>query len=117
MTRTFHLMDDKGGIVRQLKNGDTVPRGSHVVSMVNGTHRLPVNMRYVLVENPKPGGGETVPADDARFAAQHQQCTPHVLREDREAMTCFHHEVTGQAVSDRNVFKYCHKNRGDRPGI
>jgi alpha-2-macroglobulin len=104
VTRAFHLLDDKGAVGRQLKSGDTVPRGSYVVSVVNGAHRLPVNMRYVLVENPKPGGGETVPVDDARFVGQQQACTPYVLREDREAMTCFHHEETPHSLVDRNVF-------------
>jgi uncharacterized protein YfaS (alpha-2-macroglobulin family) len=104
VTRSFQLLDDKGAVVRVLKNGDTVPRGSHVASVVTGTHRLPVNMRYVLVENPKPGGGETVPAEDARFAAVRVGCTPYVLREDREAMTCFHHEETAQTLTDLNVF-------------
>ncbi|MFO0929695.1 MAG: alpha-2-macroglobulin family protein [Gemmataceae bacterium] len=104
VVRRFHLLDDKGTVVRELKSGDAVPRGSYVLSTVEGTHRLPDAMRYVLVENPKPGSGETVPADDNRFVAHRQQCTPHVLREDRESMTCFHHEQTPQTLSVRNVF-------------
>jgi hypothetical protein len=104
VTRTFHLLDDKGKEVRPLKSGDKVPRGSYVLSVVRAEHRLPVNMNYVLVENPKASGGEVVPADDPRFAGQHAHCTPYALREDREAMTVFHHETTPQALADRSVF-------------
>jgi hypothetical protein len=104
VNRQLYLVNDKGSIVRELKSGDSVPRGSYVLSIVNATQRLPVNMRYVLVESPKASGGEIVPADDVRFAAQHQASTRHVLREDREAMTCFHHEETPQSLSDRCVF-------------
>lgn len=102
--RTFYLVDDKGAEVKKLKSGDSVPRGSYVMSMVNATHHLPQSMSYVLVENPRASGGEVVPADDARFAGQHGRCTPHALREDREAMTVFHHEQTPQTLSDRSVF-------------
>lgn len=104
VARSFWLLDDKGAEVRRLKSGDKVPRGSYVLSVVEAAHRLPVGMSYVLVENPKAGGGETVPADDPRFAGQHGRCTPHALREDREAMTAFHHETTPRALSDRAVF-------------
>src|SRR5262249_35775964 len=62
------------------------------------------NMSYVLVESPKASGGEVVPADDPRFAPQHSLCTPYALREDREAMTVFHHETTPQVLGDRSVF-------------
>lgn len=102
--RTVHLVSARGEVIRELKSGDTVPRGSYVMCQVDATHRLPANMRYVLVESPKASGGETVPADDARFTAQHQACTHHVLREDREAMTCFHHEETPRALGVRSVF-------------
>jgi uncharacterized protein YfaS (alpha-2-macroglobulin family) len=61
-------------------------------------------MRYVLVEDPKPSGGETIPSDDSRFAAHQQRCTHHVLREDREAMTTFHHEETPQKLSVNHTF-------------
>ncbi|MFO0844191.1 MAG: alpha-2-macroglobulin family protein [Gemmataceae bacterium] len=102
--RTFHLLNEKGAVVKALNSGDAVPRGSYVLSVVEATQRLPHEMRYVLVENPRPSGGETVPTDDARFAVHHNGCTPHVLREDREAMTCFHHEQTPQSLTVRNVF-------------
>lgn len=104
VTRALHLIDDKGAVIRPLRSGDTVPRGSYLLSVVEARYRLPESMRYVVVENPKASGGETVPADDPRFAAQHAQCTAHVLREDREAMTCFHLEQTPQALTVRNVF-------------
>ena len=32
--RNFYLLDGKGGVKRQLKNGDSVPRGSYVLSEV-----------------------------------------------------------------------------------
>jgi uncharacterized protein YfaS (alpha-2-macroglobulin family) len=104
VARTFHLLDDKGQVVRQLKSGDKVPRGSYVLSRVTATHRLPVAMRYVLVEDPKPGGAEVLPADDARFVAQQQNVTPYVLREERAALTCYHHEQTPQTLSVGCVF-------------
>ena len=44
-----------------------------------------------MLESPKPGGGETVPADDPRFRLG-ADAGGHVLREDRESFTAFHYE-------------------------
>ncbi|MFO0876089.1 MAG: alpha-2-macroglobulin family protein [Gemmataceae bacterium] len=104
VVRTFHLLDTRGQVVRDLKHGDVVPRGSYVMSRVQATHHLQTEMRYVLVESPRPAGGETVPTDDARFQAQQGGCTPFALREDREAMTCFHHEQTPHTLTDQHVY-------------
>ena len=41
--------------------------------------------------SPKPAGGETVPVEDKRFPIS-SDANQHVLREDREAMSCFHYE-------------------------
>ena len=35
-----YLLDDKGAVVREIKSGDSVPRGSYVVSVVAATGRL-----------------------------------------------------------------------------
>ena len=58
------------------------------------------DIRYTLLESPKPAGGETIPANDPRFAKDIVS-TGYVLREDREAMTCFHYEqVVGEFVAE-----------------
>ena len=57
-------------------------------------------MRYVLVENPKPSCGTVLPVDNRRFD---QTSTGYVLREERTAAVCYHHEQTGQTISDRCV--------------
>ena len=100
--RNFYLLDGKGGVVKQLRSGDSVPRGSYVLSEVVGKYALPDGMRYVLVENPKPAGAEILPPDDPRFV-QNQHCTAYALREERSASVAFHHEQTPQALNDRCV--------------
>jgi uncharacterized protein YfaS (alpha-2-macroglobulin family) len=59
-------------------------------------------VQYTLLESPKPAGGETVPADDRRFSAA-KATAGHVLREDREAMTCFHYEQAAGAFAAEYV--------------
>jgi uncharacterized protein YfaS (alpha-2-macroglobulin family) len=100
--RNFYLLDGKGGVVRQLKNGDKVPRGSYVLSEVMANDRLKSDMRYVLVENPKPACAEIIPVEDARFA-NNQHSTAYALREEREAGVVFHHEQTSWQINDRCV--------------
>jgi hypothetical protein len=79
-----------------LKSGSTVPMGSYVKVKVAATPAVG-QLQYFLIESPKPAGFETVPADDSRFGAL---SGGHVLREDREAMTCFHYEQIDRATAE-----------------
>ncbi len=100
--RVFWLLNPKTGAQTQLKDGDTVPRGSYVISRVTATSNLADQMRYVLVENPKPGSCEIQPAEDRRFQ---QDSTAHVLREDKEVGVFWHHEQTGGNLQDTCVIR------------
>jgi uncharacterized protein YfaS (alpha-2-macroglobulin family) len=102
VVRKFYLLDGKGGVLRYLRSGDKVPRGSYVLSEVVASNQLKADMRYLLVENPKPACAEILPVEDARFAAN-QHCTPYVLREERTAEVVFHHEQTPADIIDRCV--------------
>ncbi|HVL12759.1 MAG TPA: hypothetical protein VM529_09345, partial [Gemmata sp.] len=79
------------GAWEDLKSGATVPNGSYLRVRVTATPAPGTQINYTLLESPKPAGGETVPADDPRFAKD-GRTGGYVLREDREAMTCFHYE-------------------------
>lgn len=87
---------DAGGKWSELKSGASVPTGSYVKVTVTATPATG-DLRYFLIESPKPAGFETVAADDTRFGAL---AGGHVLREDREAMTCFHYEQIGAATAE-----------------
>jgi alpha-2-macroglobulin len=100
--RVFWLLDPKTGGQTQLKDGDTVPRGSYLQSRVTATSGLADQMRYVLVQNPKPGSCEIQPAEDRRFE---QNSTPHVLREDKEVGVFWHHEQTNGSLHDTCVLR------------
>jgi uncharacterized protein YfaS (alpha-2-macroglobulin family) len=103
--RVFVLLDPKTGVgTTQLKDGDTVPRGSYILSSVTATSKLADQMRYVLVENPKPGACEIQPVEDLRFQ-QKQNSTQHVLREDKEVGVFWHHEQTGGNLTDNCVIR------------
>lgn len=103
LKREMWLVDEKtGSQIRQLKDGDTVPRGSYVMSRVTVTPEVSDQMRYVLVENPKPGSCEIQPAEDRRFQ---QQSTPYVLREDKEVGVFWHHEETGNHIQNTCVLR------------
>jgi alpha-2-macroglobulin len=75
----------------ELKSGATVPAGSYVKVAVRATPSPGTQVNYTLLESPKPAGGETIAANDTRFAKD-VASSGYVLREDREAMTCFHYE-------------------------
>jgi len=75
----------------ELKSGATIPTGSYVKVRVSATPAPGTNLQFTLMESPKPAGGETVPVEDTRFPSS-PDALGHVLREDREAMTCFHYE-------------------------
>lgn len=96
--RSFFLLDYKGANVKELKSGDTVPRGSYILSRVDATSKLHEGMRYVLVENPKPSTAEVLPVTDSRFSQY--ASTQYVLREERDGSVAFHHEQTGNHLSD-----------------
>jgi uncharacterized protein YfaS (alpha-2-macroglobulin family) len=101
--REFWLLDPKTGSHRQhLKDGDTVPRGSYIMSRVTVTSRVSDQLRYVLVENPKPGSCEIQPVEDSRFQ---QHATQHVLREDKETGVFWHHEQTNGNIQNHCVLR------------
>jgi hypothetical protein len=92
--RTFWLLDDHGKRLRRLESGEAVPRGSYLESVVTvAAEDSGQALRYLVVENRKPAGCETVPAADRRFSPQTSPC---LLREDRDQLVAFHHlEVQG----------------------
>jgi uncharacterized protein YfaS (alpha-2-macroglobulin family) len=95
--RRFYLLDDKGGR-RELKSGDSVPRGSYIESDVDAQHGRQQAMSYVLVESPKPCCAEFLPVDDPRYP---QHSTQFALREERTGFVAFHHEQTPWHINDR----------------
>src|SRR5262249_42011725 len=97
VTRRMWLGGGGGQPVRELKSGDSVPRGSYLISEVTATSKLHPDLRYVLVENPKPATAEVIPMDDARFANA-QPPSGYVLREERLASVAFHHEHAQQQL-------------------
>jgi hypothetical protein len=101
--REFWLVDERNGsTTKTLKDGDTVPRGSYVMSRVTVTSQVSDQLRYVLVESPKPGSCEIQPVDDRRFQ---QNSTQHVLREDKEVGVFWHHEQTGGTIYNTCVLR------------
>ena len=89
---------DADGKWSELKSGATVPMGSYVKVRVTAKPATG-ELTYFLIESPKPAGFETIPVDDRRFPAAND-AFGHVLREDREAMTCFHYEHAGSAAAE-----------------
>ncbi len=102
VTRRFYLLDEKGKRQREVKAGESVPRGSYLESEVEAVNAVAPQMRYVLVENPRPSCCEVQPVQDRRFA---QACTPYVLREEKTAAVVFHHELTPATLQDRCVLR------------
>ena len=98
--RAFYLMTDKGARGRLLKDGDVVPRGAYIESEVIAASKAGADLRYVLVDNPKPSCCEVLPADDIRYRPQ---STQYVLREDKTATVLYHHEQTPYTIQDRCV--------------
>lgn len=90
------------GTWSELKSGATVPAGSYLKIGVTATPDAGSNLQYALLESPKPAGGETVPVRDKRFPTP-AGALSHVLREDREAMTCFHYEQAAGMVAAEYV--------------
>lgn len=103
LKREMWLVDEKNGSqIRQLKDGDTVTRGSYLMSRVTVASELSGQMRYVLVENPKPGSCEIQPVEDRRFQ---QHSTAYVLREEKEVGVFWHHEETGNHIQNTCVLR------------
>jgi uncharacterized protein YfaS (alpha-2-macroglobulin family) len=95
VTRTISVRGADGKWT-DLKSGASVPMGSYVKVKVAAAPTIG-QLQYFLIESPKPSGFETVPAEDTRFGPLPGG---HVLREDREAMTCFHYETIGSATAE-----------------
>jgi hypothetical protein len=85
----------------ELKSGASVSVGSYVKIRVVAQPATG-QLNYFLLESPKPAGFETIPQEDYRFATP-ADALGYVLREDREAMTCFHYENAGNAVTEYTV--------------
>jgi len=100
VTRELYLLGAKGARIRPLATGDRVPRGAYVESVVTVTHGQHEAMRYLLVEDPKPAGAESLPVDDPRFP---RVAHSYVLREDRETHIAFHHEEAPATTSVRTI--------------
>jgi uncharacterized protein YfaS (alpha-2-macroglobulin family) len=101
VTRIFSLRGADGKW-SELKSGAGIPTGSYIKVRVTATPAPGTNFQYTLLESPKPAGGETVPVEDKRFPTA-QDAGGHVLREDREAMTCFHYEDAGGTIAAEYV--------------
>jgi uncharacterized protein YfaS (alpha-2-macroglobulin family) len=101
VTRHYWLLGDNGRAVRELESGDTIPRGSYVMSEVRADVSGEDTSRYVLVEDPRPSSCEVIPVDDPRFPDAPQ--TPYVLREERTGGVSYHHEQTWSTIIDRTV--------------
>ena len=82
----------------ELASGASVPVGSYVKVRVTATPAAG-DLRFFLIESPKPAGCETIAADDRRFPPS-ADAQGHVLREDRESMSCFHYETFPQAAAE-----------------
>jgi uncharacterized protein YfaS (alpha-2-macroglobulin family) len=82
----------------ELKSGASVPIGSYVKVRVTATPAVG-QLPFFLLESPKPAGFETIPADDTRFPTA-PEARGSVLREDREAMTCFHYETAAAVTTE-----------------
>jgi uncharacterized protein YfaS (alpha-2-macroglobulin family) len=100
VVRRFWLLHAHGQWTRELHPGDAVPRGAYVESVVEAIPMEGDDMRFVLVENPRPACCEVVPVSDRRFE---QAGTSYVLREDRETLVAYHHEQTSGRIVDRCV--------------
>ncbi len=82
----------------ELKSGATVPVGAYLKVQVRATPTAG-DLQFFLIESPKPAGCETVAAGDRRFPPD-AHGGGHVLREDRESMSCFHYESIPWAGSE-----------------
>ena len=101
--RKFFLWDEKSKrIGKELHNGDTIARGSYVFCDTTATLDQQGDMRYMLMDSPKPATAEIVPVDDVRFAS-FQLKTGYALREERLSSVAFHHEQAPRTVCNRVI--------------
>jgi alpha-2-macroglobulin len=100
VVRQFYLLDNAGNSVRKLKSGDSVPKGSFLLSEAAANDAAQISMRYLLVESAVPAGAEVIPTQDKRFVVPD---SGYVLREEREGKVAFHHETAPGVVVDRCV--------------
>lgn len=95
VTRTISVRGANGEWT-ELKSGAKVPVGAYLKVQVMAILAAG-DLRFFLIESPKPSGCETVAATDRRFPLS---ADGHVLREDREAMSCFHYETANVATAE-----------------
>ena len=91
VSRTLSLINRKGEVIRQLKSGDSVPRGSLIRSVLTASSDQPFN--YTLAVNPKPSCAEFSTSAVADIATQH------ALKEEKASGAFWHHEV----LNDRRL--------------
>ncbi len=102
VSRKFYLMNGKTKEMKELKDGETIARGSYIVCDTTAAYSLPDGMRFMLMECPKPSTAEVIPIDDPRFAnVQHN--SGWALREERMASVAFHHEHAPQHIMNRVI--------------
>ena len=103
VSRKFYVWDEKTKQIKnELKNGDTVARGSYVICDTTAAYGLPEPMRFMLMECPKPATAEVIPMDDPRFVSQ-QINSGYALREERLSSVAFHHEQAPQTIMNRVI--------------
>jgi alpha-2-macroglobulin len=98
--RVYWLLDDKGKPIREVENGGTAPRGSYLECIITANRPGAGEMRYVLLENPRPSGCEFIPEDDRRFKLPG---TPYVLREERQTHLACHYEQTPEVIENHCI--------------
>jgi hypothetical protein len=77
------------GFTKRVQSGDTVPKGSFVMSNVEVTDPAGGGMSYLLVESGIPGGAEVMAADDKASPPAARLCPGEV----REGKVAYHHEA------------------------
>lgn len=103
VARKFYLWDEKTKrLKKELKDGDTLARGSYIVCDTSAAYSLPDGMRFMLMECPKPSTAEVIPVDDPRFVNVALN-TGWALREERMASVAFHHEHAPQQITNRVI--------------
>jgi hypothetical protein len=95
--RSFSVINSEGKIIRELKTGDSVPRGSLIKSVLNAKCEKP--LAYTLSVNPKPSGAEFSKVKGGNTAS------PHVLKEERASGVFWHHEQAGKVLQNSSTFR------------
>jgi Alpha-2-macroglobulin family/Bacterial Alpha-2-macroglobulin MG10 domain/MG2 domain/A-macroglobulin TED domain len=100
VVREYWLLDGNGKRVRQVPPDGSITRGSYLECVIRANQQGVTEMRYLLLENPRPSCCEFVPEDDKRFT---QTGTPYVLREERETHLACHFEQAPAEIENRCV--------------